>query len=73
LAKILSADRKSSIGSEARKLRISLHLTQQELAHVAGVSPKDISLLEQDLHLPSNCKLNILRELWVRTFNPKSI
>ncbi len=72
MSKILSADRKASIGSEARKLRISLRLTQRELAHVAGVSPKDVALLERDQHLPLDRKLNILQELWVRTVNPQS-
>ena len=72
MTKILSDDRIASVGSEARKLRMSLHLTQQELAHVAGVSLKDIRLLEQGWPVPVSCKINILRELWRRTVNLKS-
>lgn len=73
MTKILSADKKTSVGSEARKLRISLRLTQRELALVAGVSPKDVALLERNQYLPLNRKLNILQELWVRTVNPQSV
>ncbi len=61
----------SSVGSEARKLRMSLCLTQQELAHTTGVSLKDIRLFEQGLPLPVSCKINVLRELWSRTVNLK--
>ncbi len=72
MTKILSDDRIASVGSETRRLRMSLHLTQKELACVAGVSLRDIRLLEQGWPVPVSCKIKILRELWGRTVDPKS-
>lgn len=66
MIKIQSAVLKSSVGFEARKLRASLGLTQQELVINKGFSVKDISLLERDLPLPMDRRLNILHELWAR-------
>lgn len=66
MTKTQSTVLKSSVGSEAKKLRASLGLTQQELANNTGFSAKDISLLERDLPLPMDRRLNILQELWVR-------
>ena len=73
MSKILSDSQKTSRGSECRKLRMSLHLTQQELSHIARVSLKDIRLLEQDLPLPLGRKIIILRELWGRIVNSQFI
>ena len=69
----VDTDHKTSIGSVIKQLRISQHLTQQKLANLVGVSPKDISLLEQNLSLPLDRQLKVLRELWVRKVNIKSI
>ena len=41
-----SPGREPSVSSQARKMRVSLGLTQQELACAVGVSEKDIQLLE---------------------------
>lgn len=57
---------KPSVGSEARKLRNSLGMTQEELASNAGIPVKDVSLLERDLPLARDRSLTILRELWAR-------
>ncbi len=75
MIKALSIDtgHKTSIGSVVKQLRISQYLTQQKLANLVGVSPKDISLLEQNLSLPLDRQLKVLRELWVRKVNIKSI
>ena len=73
MTEILSDSQKTSSGSECRKLRMSLHLTQRELARMAGVSLKDIRLLEQNLPLPLGHKIIILRELWGRIVNSQSI
>ena len=72
MTKILADDRIASVGSETRRLRMSLHLTQQELACMAGVSLRNIRLLEQGWPVQVGCKIKILRELWLRTVNPKS-
>lgn len=53
-----------SVGSRAREMRVSLDLTQQELACAAGVSENDIKLLEQDIPAALNCKTRVLKTLW---------
>ena len=72
MTKILS-DNQKTLGSECRKLRMSLHLTQQELAHVAGVPLKEIRLLEQNLPLPLGRKIIIIRKLWARAVQVKPL
>jgi transcriptional regulator with XRE-family HTH domain len=56
----------SSIGSQVRKLRISIHLTQQQLAEAAGVSTEEVNLLEQNLPVPLDSKRKVFKELWAR-------
>lgn len=58
--------RESSIGSLARRVRTAQHLTQRELAEVAGVSQKDIDLLEHNLPVTLDVKRRLLKELWAR-------
>ncbi len=72
MTNIQSTVLKSSIGSEAKKLRTSLGLTQEELARNTEFSAKDVSLLERDMPLPMDRRLNILHELWVREVHSKS-
>ena len=61
---VLSFTRESSIGTQARNLRISLHLTKQELANMAGVSKEDVDLLEHDLPITLYIKNKLLNKLY---------
>jgi transcriptional regulator with XRE-family HTH domain len=58
--------RESSIGSWAKKIRTSHHLTQQALADIAGVSVKEVDLLEHNLPIPLDIKRRLLKELFAR-------
>ena len=62
----IATDQALSLGSKARRLRISLLLTQRELANLAGVSPEEVRLLEQNLPLRMDAKRKLLKELWTR-------
>jgi transcriptional regulator with XRE-family HTH domain len=61
---VLIFTRQSQLGFKARKLRISQHLSQQEVAGKAGVSVEAVDLFEHNLPLPLDFKRRILRELW---------
>lgn len=62
---VLSFVRGSSIGFKAVSLRISLQLTQQELADIAGVSKDDVDSFEHNLPMPLETKQKLLRGLFV--------
>ena len=66
MTKVLSNDLGTSLGYKARSLRISLALSQQELASVAGVTPEEIELFEHNLPVRLDTKRKLLRELWAR-------
>ncbi len=61
---LLSSLRESSIGLWARSLRISLQLTEQELADSVGVSKKDVYLFEHNLPVPLDIKRKLLKKLY---------
>jgi DNA-binding XRE family transcriptional regulator len=63
---VLTFTRESLLGFKARKLRISLHISRQELADMAGVSRETVALFEHNLPLPLDNKRQILRVLWAR-------
>lgn len=48
----------------AKNLRISLELTQKELAEIAKVPPKAVDLLEHNRPLPLDDKRKILTKLY---------
>jgi transcriptional regulator with XRE-family HTH domain len=54
----------TQIGSDARKLRISLHITRREVAEAAGVSEHAVNLFEHNLPVALDYKRRILKELW---------
>ena len=58
--------RKSSLGFKTKRLRVSLRLTQHELATLAGVLPEEVDLLEENLPVTLATKLKILRVIWAR-------
>jgi hypothetical protein len=66
MSTVLSIDQKSSLGLEAKRLRLALLLTQHEIAMTAGVALEEVDLLEHNLPVPVDVKLKILRELWGR-------
>jgi transcriptional regulator with XRE-family HTH domain len=64
-ATLVSPD-KSTFGAEARRLRISCLLTQQNLADLAGIPREHVDLLEHNYPVPLDSKRRIFRELWAR-------
>ena len=60
----LSFERESSVGTKARSLRISLHLTEKELADSVGVSKEDVYLFENNLPMPLDIKRKLLKKLY---------
>ena len=54
----------TKIGSDARKLRISLHISRRELANAAGISEQAVSLFERNSPVALDYKRRILKELW---------
>lgn len=63
---VLNLTRAPSVSTLVRRLRISLRLTQQELANSAGVLKKDVDLLENNLPVPLGKKIRILMELQLK-------
>ena len=53
-----------SVGSHARGIRMSLGLTEHELARITGVPKQDIYLLERDLPVEMEFKIKTLKYLW---------
>ncbi len=58
--------RESSLGFKTKRLRVSLRLTQQDLAYLAGVLAEDVDLLEENMPVKLGTKLKILRVIWAR-------
>jgi transcriptional regulator with XRE-family HTH domain len=51
-------------GSMARRVRISLNLTQRELAKLTGVSKESVYLFEHNLPVYLDARRKILKQLW---------
>lgn len=66
MASVQISTREPSIAVQARKLRLSCLLTQEELAVAADVSKEDVNNLEQGFPLILESKRRILKELWSR-------
>ena len=64
MATVLTRQIETKIGSEARKLRISLHIAPRELAHMAGVTPETLHSFEHNWPVPLDYRRRILKELW---------
>jgi transcriptional regulator with XRE-family HTH domain len=56
----------TSAGSAARKLRISMQVSQQELASMAGVPEEAVELFERDLPVTLDSRRRIHRALWAK-------
>jgi transcriptional regulator with XRE-family HTH domain len=52
------------MGSDARKLRLSLRISRQALAAAAGVPERAVNLFEHNLPVALDYKRRILKELW---------
>jgi transcriptional regulator with XRE-family HTH domain len=63
---VLTFTRESKLGFKARRLRIAEHITQRELAEMAGVTVEAVDLFEHNLPLPLDFKRRILRVLYSR-------
>jgi transcriptional regulator with XRE-family HTH domain len=61
---VLTHPKETKPGTEARRLRISLHITRQGLADMAGVSLEAVNNFEHNFPLPLDYKRRILKELW---------
>lgn len=61
---VLTRTRETKWGSEARRLRISLHMTRPELAVMAGVPEESVNLFEHNLPVSLDHRRRILKELW---------
>ena len=61
---VFAATRESSMVTMARSLRLSLQLTQQELADSSGISKEDIDLFENSLPIPLDIKNRLLKRLY---------
>ncbi len=61
---LLSSLREASIGLSARSLRISLQLTEQELADSVRVSKELVYLFEHNLPVPIDIKQKLLKKLY---------
>ncbi|OGO18988.1 MAG: hypothetical protein A2Z15_05635 [Chloroflexi bacterium RBG_16_50_11] len=64
MSAVLTINRDSLLGTQARKLRIAEHISQRELAGMAGVTVEFVGLFEHNFPLPLDYKLRILRVLW---------
>jgi hypothetical protein len=60
----LTLSDKSTLGPEARRLRIGCLLSQQNLADLAGIPREHVDLLEHSYPVPLDSKRRIFRELW---------
>ena len=63
---VLTFNPEMSLGLKMRNRRVSLLLTQQELANIVGISEEQVDLFENSLPLPLEAKCKLLRELWAR-------
>ena len=71
MSPVISIDQKRSLGLEAKRIRLSLLLTQYELATIAGVTLYEVDLFEHNLPVQVGVKVKILRELWNRKVGKK--
>jgi transcriptional regulator with XRE-family HTH domain len=66
MSTVLSFTRESMLGFKARKLRIAMGFTQQEVADMAGVLVDSVDLFEHNLPIPLDYKRRILQVLWAK-------
>jgi hypothetical protein len=63
---LLTRPHETKIGSEARRLRLSLHLNRAQVAVLAGVFEQTVNLFEHDLPVALDYRRRILKALWAQ-------
>ena len=56
----------AKMGSDARKLRASLHMSRRQLAEAAGVTEQIVIRFEHDFPVTLDSKRRIFKELWAK-------
>jgi hypothetical protein len=54
----------NTIGAEARHLRMTFLLSQQDVADLAGIPREHVELMEHNYPVPLDSKRRIMKELW---------
>ena len=57
-------EKPETLGQSARRVRLALHLTQQELAALTGISREAVYQFEHNLPVMLDARRRILKELW---------
>ena len=68
---VITFDKETKLGYKVRSLRISLGLTQSQLADAVGVALEEVDLFEHDMPVRLDAKRRLLRELWARRANKR--
>ncbi len=66
MSPVLSINPETSLGLQAKRLRLASLLTQHNLAVIAGVPIAEVDLFEHNLPVRVDTKRRLLRELWAR-------
>ena len=61
---VLTHPIETKMGSEARRLRLNLHITRRDLAEMAGVTEETVNLFEHNLPVALDSRRRIFKELW---------
>ena len=71
MKKAITFTQDTTIEHWARRVRMALQLTQQDLTNMCGVPQEEVDLFEHNLPIPLENKLKLLRVLWVIKSNAK--
>ena len=63
---VVTFTQEPSTGFKATSARLSLKLTQKELADIAGISKDEVDFFEHNLPIALNIKRKLLKTLWAR-------
>ncbi len=61
---VLTHPIETKMGSKARRLRLSLHMSRHELADTAGITEETVNLFEHNLPVALDYRRRIFKELW---------
>jgi len=64
MPRVITFKQEELVGPWAKRVRMALRLTQQEMAEIAGVSQEDVDSLEHNLPVQPKAKRKLIRELW---------
>jgi transcriptional regulator with XRE-family HTH domain len=54
----------TKLGTEARRLRLSLHISRRALADLVGITPAVVGLFERNYPIPLDYRRRIHKALW---------